>query len=324
MTLQGRVRAAQALQKAGLDVQSAGPLERASSITNEVWYAGPWVVRVNARPRRGNLRHEAEIARLLPAEVGYPEVVAYGEDAGAEWLIHRRIEGDVLSLAWPSLSEDQRRRATFQLAGKLQLIHGVQGAPVPSYLYDDTLECPHQLPPARTGELLQRAEALPFVDHGVLREAIELVEANASYVLADRSVSLVHGDLHFENVLWDGRNVSAVLDLEWARPEAPDLDLDVLLRFCAHPFLHVSDRYVQIARADDYRLVPKWLHDAYPALFARPNLPERLVVYGLAYDVRDLLEDPPDAPMPKLSTYHPMRRIATAVRQQGYVRGLNL
>ena len=84
MTLQGRVRASQALQQAGLDVQRAGPLERASSITNEVWYAGPWVVRVNARPRRGNLLHESHVATLLPPEVGYPEVVAFGEDASAE------------------------------------------------------------------------------------------------------------------------------------------------------------------------------------------------------------------------------------------------
>ena len=84
MTLQGRVRAAQALQRSGLDVQSAGPLERASSITNEVWYAGPWVVRVNARPRRGNLRHEADVARLLPPDVGYPEVIDYGDQASYE------------------------------------------------------------------------------------------------------------------------------------------------------------------------------------------------------------------------------------------------
>src|SRR5205085_6387664 len=240
------------------------------------------------------------------------------------WLIHRRIPGVVLSLAWPGLNEQYRRIATRQLAHRLMLIHAVEGAPVPSYLYEDSLECPHQLPPARTIELLQRAMLMPFADHGVLREATELVEANAGFVTDDRSVSLVHGDLHFENVLWDGDHVSAVLDLEWARPEAPDLDLDVLLRFCAHPFLHVSEGYQHVARAEDYRLVPKWLHDFYPELFARPHLNERLTVYGLAYDVRDLLAEPPDRPLEHLSPFHPMRRIATAVRQQGYLRGLNL
>jgi hypothetical protein len=125
-------------------------------------------------------------------------------------------------------------------------------------------------------------------------------------------------------VLWSGTGIAAVLDLEWARPEAPDLDLDVLLRFCSHPFLHVSQGREHLARAEDYRLVPKWLQDAYPALFERPHLPERLTVYGLAYDVRDLMAEPPDRPLEQLGPFHPIRRIATTVRQRGYQRGLHL
>ena len=304
------MRAAQALQKAGLNVQATGPLERASSITNEVWYAGPWVVRVNARPRRGNLRHEAEIARLLPPSVGYPPVVAYGEDATAEWLIHERIPGVVLSRAWPELSEAERRKATFELAERLQLIHAIENPPVPSYLYDDTLECPHQLPPARTVDLLKRAANLNFVDSVLMEEAAAVVEANAGFVAEDRSESLVHGDLHFENVLWEDGRITAILDL------------DVLLRFCAHPFLHVSAGYEHLARAEDYRLVPGWLQSSYPKLFERPRLAERLVVYGLSYDVRDLLAEPPDRPIEMLSPFHPLRRIAATVRQRGYIRGI--
>src|SRR4051794_1176304 len=102
MTLQGRVWAAQALQQAGLS-GTAGPLERASSITNEVWYAGPWVVRVNVRPRRGTLKHEAEIAHLLPESVGYPEVVSYGAHDTAEWLVHRRGGGAGFCPGWPAV-----------------------------------------------------------------------------------------------------------------------------------------------------------------------------------------------------------------------------
>ena len=39
---------------------------------------------------------------------------------------------------------------------------------------------------------------------------------------------------------------------------------------------------------------------------------------------REILAEPPDRPLEHLSPFHPMRRIATAVRQQGYLRGLNL
>src|SRR4051794_1963328 len=307
MSLQGRMLAAQALQAAGL--ASGGiPLERASSITNEVWYAGDWVVRVNTRERRGNLRHEAEIASLLPEEVGYPEVVDYGSNDMAEWLIHRRVPGAVLSRVWPGLSEDARRSATHQLAERLRVIHHISGAPTPPYLFDDNLECPHQLPPARTVELLWRSADLPFVDNGVIVEAVEFVEANAPHLLGG-GIGLVHGDLHFENVLWHESQISAVLDLEWARPAAPDIDLDVLLRFCAHPFLHVSADYEPLARVEDYRLVPKSPHAAYPDLFAPPHVAERLAVYALSYDVRPLLQAPPDRPLDRLPTYHPLRRI---------------
>src|SRR3954468_12460617 len=183
MSLKGRVWAAQALQAAG--VVRAGttiPLERASSITNEVWYAGDWVVRVNTRERRGNLEHEAEGSELLPEEIGYPEVVSYGENASAEWLVHRRVPGEVLSRVWPRLNESARRSATRQLADRLWAIHQIAGAPTPSYLFDDNLECPHQLPPERTVELLWRASDLPFVDKGVILEAVQLVEANAMYL----------------------------------------------------------------------------------------------------------------------------------------------
>ena len=316
--------AAQALQRAGLP--SAGvPLERASSITNEVWYAGAYVVRVNTRPQRGTLRHEAEIALLLPPEVGYPEVVSYGSAPTAEWLVHRRVEGEVLSRVWPELSDSERRDATVQLADRLRAIHSVRGAPVPPYLMDDNLECPHQLPAARIVELLLRAVDLPNVDAAVVSEAIALVETNAHY-LDDGAAAqqLIHGDLHFENVLWDGHQLSAVLDLEWARSAAADIDLDVLLRFCANPFLHVAEDYADTARAEDYRLAPKWFHDAYPELFERPNLAERLALYSLAYDVRTLLLMPPDRPMRYLPTHHPMRRIASTVRHQGYLRGISI
>src|SRR5438874_4544646 len=159
MSLQGRMLAAQALQAAGLAAPGT-PRERASSITNEVWYAGEWVVRVNTRERRGNLRHEAAIARLLPTEVGYPPVVDFGSNEGAEWLVHRRVPGEVLSRVWPGLSEDERRSATRQLAQRLRAVHDVTGAPTPPYLFDDNLECPHQLPTSRTIQLFWRATDL--------------------------------------------------------------------------------------------------------------------------------------------------------------------
>jgi hypothetical protein len=51
-------RARKALQGAGLDLSL--PIERASSVTNEVWLAGEYVIRVNRHPNQ-RLRREAAL-----------------------------------------------------------------------------------------------------------------------------------------------------------------------------------------------------------------------------------------------------------------------
>ncbi len=102
---------------------------------------------------------------------------------------------------------------------------------------------------------------------------------------------LIHGDLHFQNVLWDGFSVTALLDLEWARGAPPDLDLDVFLRFCAHPHWFVAPEYADRTRVEDYAAVPYWFAEFYPELFAHEYELDRTELYSIAYDVRDLLDE---------------------------------
>ena len=116
-------RARRALAEAGLDYSM--PLERASSVTNEVWISDEYVIRVNRRPNQ-RLRREAFLGPLLPPEVHYPDIVAYGGELGADWLIVRRRPGQVLSRQWPSMSTGERRSAIRQFAVLLRNLHEVR------------------------------------------------------------------------------------------------------------------------------------------------------------------------------------------------------
>jgi hypothetical protein len=147
----------------------------------------------------------------------------------------------------------------------------------------------------------------------MLGQAADIISAGEAALDGFPGSTLVHGDLHFENVLWDGARISALLDFEWARPGPPDLDLDVLLRFCAEPGVNVASDYEQQLRRRDYRDVPVWLREAYPDLFAHPRLNERLALYSLAYDLRELLLRPPRHPIEQLPTHHPYNRIRRLV-----------
>jgi hygromycin-B 7''-O-kinase len=313
-------RAKRALAAAGLDTDV--PIERASSVTNEVWLAGDYVVRVNRQPNQ-RLRREAFLGPLLPASVGYPEVVAYGGQLGADWLIVARRPGGVLARAWPAMAVEERREAVRQLALILRNLHRV---PAPADL--PAIDTPQLLGGGGFNAVdpllaaLDQAAALPHVGAGFAEDLRRIVLDTNSVIEPFTQSHLVHGDLHFENVLWDGREVTALLDFEWARPAPADVDLDIFLRFCAYPFLHVAEDYEHLTRAEDYASVPYWLADDYPELFYTPQLFERTQLYCIAYDIRELLLFPPQRPPRELSRFHPYNRLDMILRGTSHLHRL--
>jgi hygromycin-B 7''-O-kinase len=310
-------RARRALEEAGLPVDLQ--LERASSVTNEVWLSDRYAVRVNRQPNQ-RLRREAALGPLLPPEVGYPAIEAYGGEFGADWLIVHRVPGQPLSRSWPTMTREERRRAVGQIADMLRALHRFQ--------------CPDDVPEIDAPQLLRshtfravdpllgalgQLETMPFVDGKLLAEVRELVLSTCSVVEPFDQSSFVHGDLTFENVLWDGHVVTALLDFEWSRPAPADVELDILLRFSAYPYLHVAEDYEDQTRAIDYTEVPYWLAEDYPELFAFPHQYERLRLYSIAYDVRELVAFPPNRPPRELSPHHPYRRLERTVRGLGHL-----
>lgn len=321
-------RARKALAAAGLD-QSV-PLTRASSVTNEVWLSDELVVRVNRRPNH-RLRREAALAELLPASVGYPRTIAYGGELGADWLIAERRPGEMLSVCWPDMAEHERESAVRQLAGMLRDLHEVQ---VPDALPPvdatpqllDSKQIPVSAPVLAALDELERNAATNGVSTAVLADVRYTVTKSTAVLEPYSTATLVHGDLHFQNVLWDGFSVTAILDLEWARGAPPDLDLDVFLRFCAHPQWFVAPEYADRVKVEDYVSVPYWLAAYYPELFAHEYALERAEMFSIAYDVRDLQEevarDPIEGSSRDLPAWHPHKRLEDTVFGRSHLRAL--
>ena len=313
-------RARKALEEAGLDYRM--PLERASSVTNEVWLSPEFVIRVNRQPNQ-RLHREAMLGPLLPPDVNYPEIVAYGGTLGADWLIVTRHRGNVLSRLWPGMPIEERREATRQLAAIMRRLHTIEA---PDDLPD--IAVPQLLDGRRLSavdpllEAIDRARPLPHVDGGFLDRLRAMAEDLAPAIEPFGVQTLVHGDLHFENVLWETDRITALLDFEYARPGPPDLDLDVLLRFCCYPFLHVAEDYEHLTRAEDYEPIPYWLAEDYPELFAHPQVFERTLLYSIAYGMRELLEMPPTRPPRELSRYHPYNRLDLIVQGRSHLHRL--
>jgi len=312
------LRAKQALQEARLptDVE----LTRASSVTNEVWLTPDYAIRVNRRPDH-RLRREATIGPHLPAEVNYPEVIAYGKGTGFDWLVVRRRPGNVLSRCWPTMAPVQRRLAVRQIAYMLRALHkstspvGLDDLGAPQLLKGGQGQDPTT--PLLVG--LDRARSLENVDTAIIDALFDIVRSTSRYLEPFDAQTLIHGDLTFENVLWDGNQVTALIDFEWSRAAPADLDLDVMLRFCAFPDLHVAEDYVDQTDPEDYADVPWWLREDYPQLFNFPHAADRLRLYAIAFDVRDLLAFPPQVPPTKLPPEHAVNRLTRLVTRRSYV-----
>ena len=312
------VRARTALRDAGLDPSVC--LERASSVTNEVWLTDTHSVRINRHPTN-RLYREALIAAVLPPEVGYPRIVAHGRGHGEDWLVQERLPGRPLAHVWPQLSQGQRERAVYGLAERLSALHRTRPPAdlPPIEQAPQLLEVGASDPTRPVVDALLRAARLDRVDPVVLFEARDLVVRLAPSLVPFEAETLVHGDVTFENVLWHDEQVTGLLDLEWARPGPRDLDLDILLRCAAYPQLHVADEYEGITKVEDYADVPWWLGDAYPSLFDYPGQIDRIRIYSIAYDVRDLLAAPPTVPLYRLSELHAYHRLARVVQRKSYI-----
>jgi Ser/Thr protein kinase RdoA (MazF antagonist) len=168
-------------------------------------------------------------------------------------------------------------------------------------------------------EALEQARGLEHVEERVITAAERIIRETAYTLEPWDCPTLVHGDLTFENILWDGETITAVVDFEFARAGPPDLDLDVLLRFCAFPFLHVAEDYEHLTLASDYADVPWWLAAEYPALFDRPHEFDRVRIYSIAFDVRELVRFPPERKARELSQHHALNRLERTVEGQGYL-----
>ncbi len=161
------------------------------------------------------------LSQVLPSEVGYPPIVQHGGEIGSDWLILERIPGVPLSRAWPNMTMQQRRRAVSQLADRLKVIHSTICPRL-----DGLGSVPQLLDSAPTGaqavtrllESIDEAARLPNVDPAVMGEAADLVTSICSALDPFDSSTIVHGDLTFENIMWNGTDIAAMLDFEFARP----------------------------------------------------------------------------------------------------------
>lgn len=274
------------------------PLSASNGWSNQVWLAPAHVVRLSSGRFRDSFAHERDTLRLLPPTVPHAPVRGHGRAGRREWLVQDRASGRPLGEAWSSLSTTQRRSAMLQLGAALRILHAI---PLPAGFDNPWLaeavgpdghrENAYHVSPEHYQLLLDAALLVPGIDRGLLDECGAFI-AERLHLFAEDSPVLAHCDLHFANLLWEGGRLTALLDFEGARPATADTELDTLLRFARETWLYQSPDSATKMGREALSGISDWLAEAYPALFAHPQLPARLAVYEALWQLVQLLHFP--------------------------------
>jgi len=275
-----RTLAAAGLPAAGCFLPKAGWVSRA-------WIGDEFVVRLSNGKFRDAFRHEASVVNLLAgSEVPHARHIAHGDGPDGPWYVSERLPGRTLHEVWPLADSHMRHSMIESLGIALRALHRVpvKADLLPPWLADALAGKPRAaFHPPVVGAALQQVEAarrLPDHDSHLLADVAGWIGERLPMFAADEPV-LVHGDVHGSDVIVDQGHVTGLVDFAEALAQPADVELDILLRWCAKAREYPPTPGERGLDEKTLTSVPGWLHGAYPELFEREHLRERLLFYDM-------------------------------------------
>lgn len=257
------------------------PLTHLKGWSNHVWLAPAHVLRLSSGRFRASLKHEAKIEAFAANHINMPHIVSTGSIGGQEWMISDRVPGASLLGQWLSMERPERREAVRQLAHQLKVLHDLA---LPCDLENpwlkDAVTIPgksgdaYRIPPQHYPAITQNLRTKDLMDETLLAEAEKFLKERLALFETDQDV-LIHGDPHFNNLIWDGKTLT-LLDFEVATRAPRDRELQTLIDFCADPqeFLPSSTSPYGVENTaaigpKDMGDVMDWFKEDYPELLRR-------------------------------------------------------
>lgn len=270
------------------DIAQDQSLRRIESMSREVWMSSQFVLKIGTERNMESLEREARLLKALPRDLLAPHVMSEGSNSDMYWVFLEKIAGEKLSAMWPLLTREGKRRSVTAISRILKRIHSCEMEPFLHYPPDEM----GSIELNKIGSNLDSISDMPGVDRGVAREAGATIQETMPS-LKSVACKPIHGDLHFANLLLANHDIAGVLDFEYSCVAPPDLDLDIILRYCAHPYLYDSSA----KDPRDFEQVPCWLKEDYEALFVSPDIFRRMLFYNVSISVAMLANQPKGTPM---------------------------
>ena len=213
------------------------------------------------------------IPRMYYASTDKTEIPYYYE-------ILEKIEGVTLYDIWHTLSEEQREDITRQLCDAMKQFHSNKGI-VDNWIDSNKSLFMSYFNKAKELNLLTSDE-IKLLDKASLKFD-ELFKTD-EYVL-------VHNDLHFDNVFYNGRSIK-LIDFERSLYAPRECELGILYRMVRFPWKFASEENEKYTNKTDYENIVLYIEKYYPELIHIDNLYKKLAAYDMIYYLRPYVNNP--------------------------------
>lgn len=243
-----------------------------AGFTNTIYLVGEYIIRICTNVNN-EIRFRAEIDFYNKNQVNDKIPNLYVGDITKSLVpyyyeIMEKVNGQTLYEIWYKLTEDERKEMILNIIDILKTFHSIQ---TDGYDFKDFIK-------SKIIDLLNVCNiSNPLFD--------DLLVMCDTY-FRDNKFGLIHGDLHFDNFIYDNEKLS-LLDFERYMTAPIDYDFRIFNRYSKTPWLWASIKTDMLTVESDYQDFMTILIDNYNELSSIPYLNQRLEVYYII----DMLND---------------------------------
>ncbi len=245
---------------------------------------GKYIVKICAKEsKEAGFLKEIEFYK---ANKGNPYIPSfYFADTGKEavpyfYEIIEKVDGVSLYNVWHTFSENHREDIIRQLCDILKEIHSAPATGYDWVEYNKNLFLP----------LFEKAQQMRLFTADE-EKLLETVYSMFSKYLVSDKFTLVHNDLHFDNLIYKDGKIK-LIDFERAVVAPVDFELDILYRMVRKPWKFASGETEDLTKAEDYESIMTYMGRYYPHLFDTPYIRQRLWLYDMIYFLNQYVNAP--------------------------------
>lgn len=237
-----------------------------AGFTNTIFIVGNYVIRICVDPNNEErFKNEIAFYERNKDNDKLPKLYAYDiskKKIGYCYEVIENVSGKTLYEVWPKLSEKEQEAVVDKMVAILRSFQNQGGN---EYDFGAFLK----------NKILEISDRVN-IDENTLNMVIGLIDE----YFRENIFGLIHGDLHFDNFIYDGKKLS-LIDFERCMTAPIDYELRIFTMYDIMPWLWAGLETDMMTFEMDYSGLLPMILMRYPEVGNIPNIRERLEIYAI-------------------------------------------